>query len=300
MGTAFKPAKTSLASWDAFSDVDAFVDAVLAELAAMVADGTRSTRSGPKSPLTGATLRKAIMAIWCVCFCGMQWRAIGQLCDIPFGTLYSLFARWTRLGLWRRLLNRLILAWRRACGDTADPSAVIIDSPLSLSASGQLSGERSCQSAPTCFTRGFDGGKKIKGIKIHLAVDKYGFPLAITVSPANRHDSKGIVPVLHQLAGRGFKGTALGDLSYRGQRLSKAGEALGITLQPSAGGHGGSFIPEGIRWVVERSLAWISRYRRLNTIFDRTEEHLVAFIEIAFISILSRRLIRLVNQEISA
>src|SRR3954467_7021690 len=92
MGTAFNPAKTSLASWDAFNDVDAFVDAVLAELTAMVADGTRSTRSGPKPPLTGAALRKAIMAIWCVAFCGMQWRAIGQLCDIPFGTLYTLFA----------------------------------------------------------------------------------------------------------------------------------------------------------------------------------------------------------------
>jgi hypothetical protein len=128
MGTAFNPAKTSLASWDAFSDVNAFVDAVLAELAAMAADGTRSTRSGPKSPLTGAALRKAIMAIWCVAFCGLQWRAIGQLCDIPFGTLYTLFARWTRL--WRRLLNRLILAWRQACGDIANPSAVIIDSPL--------------------------------------------------------------------------------------------------------------------------------------------------------------------------
>jgi len=113
MGTAFTPAKTSPASWDAFNDVEAFVDAVLAELAAMAADGTRRTRSGPKAPLTGAALRKAIMAIWCVCFCGMQWRAIGQLCDIPFGTLYTLFARWTRLGLWRRLLNRLILAWRR-------------------------------------------------------------------------------------------------------------------------------------------------------------------------------------------
>src|SRR4051812_102708 len=92
MGTAFTPAKTSLASWDAFSDVEAFVDAVLAELAAMAADGTRRTRSGPKPPLTGATLRKAIMAIWCVAFCGMQWRAIGPLCDIPFGTLYTLFA----------------------------------------------------------------------------------------------------------------------------------------------------------------------------------------------------------------
>src|SRR5919112_6909414 len=227
MGTAFNPAKTSPASWDAFSDVDAFVDAVMAELAAMAADGTRRLRSGPKPPLTGAALRKAIMAIWCVAFCGMQWRAIGQLCGIPFGTLYTLFARWNRLGLWRRLLDRLILAWRQACGDKPVPSAVIIDS-------------RSCQSAPICFGRGFDGGKKIKGIKIHLAVDKYGFPLAIAVSSANVHDGNGIVPVLHQLAGRGFKGSALGDLSYRGQRLSKAGETLGITIQPSAGGHGGS------------------------------------------------------------
>src|SRR5690349_7104517 len=227
------------------------------------------------------------MAIWCACFCGLQWRAIGQLCAIPFGTLYTLFARWTRLGLWRRLLNRLIQTWRQACGDTPEPNAVIIDS-------------RSCHSAPTCFTRGFDGGKKIKGIKVHLAVDKYGFPLAINVSPANKHDSQGIVPVLHQLAGRGFKGTALGDLSYRGQRLSKAGETLGITIEPSAGGHGGTFISAAIRLVVERSLGWISRYRRLNTIFERTPEHLVAFIEIAFISILSRRLVRLGTHEISA
>ena len=74
MGTAFKPARTSPASWDAFADVDAFVDAVLAELAAMAADGTRSTRSGPKPPLTGAALRKAILAIWCVAFCGLQHR----------------------------------------------------------------------------------------------------------------------------------------------------------------------------------------------------------------------------------
>jgi hypothetical protein len=129
--------------------------------------------------------------------------------------------------VWRRLLNRLILAWRQACGDKSVPSAFIFDS-------------RFCYSAPTCFGRGCDGGKKIKGIKIHLAVDKYGFPLA------NRHASRGIVPVLYQLAGRGFKGTALGDLSYRGERLSKADKALGITIEPSAGGHGGTFIPEGI------------------------------------------------------
>src|SRR3954465_946995 len=115
--TAVRTAKTSPASWDAFSDIEAFVDAVLAELAAMAA--TRPTRSGPKSALTGAALRKAIMAIWCVGFCGVQWRAIGQLCDIPFNTLYTLFARWTRL--WRRLLDRLRRAWRVALRETAGP-----------------------------------------------------------------------------------------------------------------------------------------------------------------------------------
>ena len=138
----------------------------------MAKDGARPILSGPKPPLAGAALRKAVMAIWCVCFCGMQWRAIGLLCDIPFGTLYGLFARWTRLGLWRRLLNRLRRNWRRACGDSPEPSAVVIDS-------------RSCRSAPSCFDRGIDGGKKIRGVKIHVAVDKYGIPLAIDVSPAN-------------------------------------------------------------------------------------------------------------------
>src|SRR3954467_7648754 len=91
MGTAVRPAKTSPSPWDALADVDAFVDEVLAELKAMAEDGSRPMRSGPKPPLAGATLRKAVMAIWCVCFCGMQWRAIGLLCDIPFNTLYGLF-----------------------------------------------------------------------------------------------------------------------------------------------------------------------------------------------------------------
>src|SRR5690349_25051884 len=72
MGTAVRTAKTSPAPWDAFSDIEAFVDGVLAELAAMAADGTRRTRSGPQPPLAGAALRKAILAIGCVGFCGYR------------------------------------------------------------------------------------------------------------------------------------------------------------------------------------------------------------------------------------
>src|SRR3954467_10667142 len=102
-------------------------------LRAEAAIGRSSSAQGDPGDLVRDVLRHAM---------ARHWPAL------PFGTLYTLFARWTRL--WRRLLNRLIQAWRQACGDTADPSAVIIDS-------------RSCRSAPTCFTRGFDGGKKIKG-----------------------------------------------------------------------------------------------------------------------------------------
>jgi transposase len=108
------------------------------------------------------------------------------------------------------------------------------------------------------------------------------------------------VPVLRALADGGFQGPALGDLGYRGERLAKAGEGLGITVKAIARGRDGQFVPAGIRWVVERSFAWLSRYRRLNTIFERSKDHLIAFISIAFISILARRLKRLVTENLSA
>ena len=106
--------------------------------------------------------------------------------------------------------------------------------------------------------------------------------------------------MLRDLASQGFRGPALSDLGYRGQRLARIGEALGITVKAVARGRDGKFLPAGICWVVERSFAWLSRYRRLNTIFERTTEHLVAFVEIAFVSILSRRLKRLAIDVLSA
>jgi transposase len=68
---------------------------------------------------------------------------------------------------------------------------------------------RSRRSAPSCFTRGIDGGKKIRGVKIQVAVDKHGIPLGIDVASANTHDTKGIVPVLRELASQGFRGPAI-------------------------------------------------------------------------------------------
>ena len=92
----------------------------------------------------------------------------------------------------------------------------------------------------------------------------------------------------------------MGDLGYWGKQLAETGQALGISVEAIARGRDGQSIPAGICQVVERSFAWLSRYRRLNTIFERSKEHLIAFVAIAFISILSRRLKRLVVEELSA
>jgi hypothetical protein len=74
-------------------------------------------------------------------------------------------------------------------------------------------------------------------------VIEYGIPLAIDVAPANRHDTKAIVPVLRELADGGFQGPALGDLGYRGKRLAEAGQALGITVEAIARGRTDSSFP---------------------------------------------------------
>ena len=83
-------------------------------------------RSGPKPAVGRLALSKAIMAIWCICFCGMQWRSIGLLCGLSrsaHAALWAVRPLGPRLGLWRRLLNRLRRTWRLACGDTPEPKA---------------------------------------------------------------------------------------------------------------------------------------------------------------------------------
>jgi hypothetical protein len=210
----------------------------------------------------------------------MQWRIAGFLSGIPFTTLHTAFARWTRLGLWRRLGQRLALDWRLACGDDVLPSAVVVDS-------------RSQRSAPTCFARGIDGGKLIKGIKLHALCDKHGSLLDLELTPANCDDRAGAGPMLPRLAELGFQGDLLGDSGYKGQPFAATALAHDIHVSVSPGGTpDGKFIPNGIRWVVERLFAWLSRYRRLNTVFDRSPDLLAAHVWIAMISILSRRLLR--------
>jgi transposase len=263
--------------WNTLADVEVFVFAVEAELEAMDRERVGVHRRGCKPDL--ALRRRVIGLVWMLTFGGMQWRVAGWLSGVPFTTLHSSFARWTRLGLWRRLGQRLALDWRLARGDEVLPSAVVVDS-------------RSLRSAPSAWARGFDGGKLVKGVKLLVASDKHGSLLDLELHPANTDDRAGILPALPRLAALGFQGDLLGDSGFKGAPFAAAALAHDIHVSVSPGGtRDGRFLPRGIRWVVERLFAWLSRYRRLNIVYDRAPDLLAAHIWIAMISILSRRLV---------
>jgi transposase len=263
--------------WNILADIEVFIFAVEAELEAMDRERIGVHRRGRKPDLS--LRRRLIGLIWMLTFGGMQWRIAGLLSGIPFTTLHSAFARWARLGLWRRLGQRLALDWRLACGDEVLPSAVVVDS-------------RSLRSAPSAWARGIDGGKLIKGVKVFAACDKHGSMLDLELHPANTDDRAGILPTLPRLAALGFEGDLLGDSSFKGAPFAAAALEQGIHVSVSPGGtRDGHFLPNGIRWVVERLFAWMSRYRRLNVVYDRAPDLFAAHIWIAMISIISRRLV---------
>jgi transposase len=263
--------------WNILADIEVFIFAVEAELAAMERERIGVHRRGRKPDL--GLRRRLIGLIWMLTFGGMQWRIAGLLAAIPFTTLHSAFARWTRLGVWRRLGQRLALDWRLACGDEVLPSAVVVDS-------------RSLRSAPTAWARGIDGGKLVKGIKLFAVCDKHGSLFDLELHPANTDDRAGILPMLPRLAALGFAGDLLGDSSFKGAPFATAALEHDIHVSVSPGGTpDGRFLPNGIRWVVERLFAWMSRYRRLNIVYDRAPDLFAAHIWIAMISIISRRLV---------
>jgi transposase len=263
--------------WGALADIEVFVFAVEAELEAMDRERVGVHCRGRKPDLT--LRRRLIGLIWTLTFGGLQWRTAGWLSGVPFTTLHSTFARWSRHGLWRRLGQRLALDWRLACGDKVVPSAVVADS-------------RSLRSAPSAWTRGIDGGKLVKGVKLFAICDKHGSLLDLELQPANADDRASTLPTMPRLAALGFQGDLLGDSGFKGATFAAAALVHDIHGSVSLGGtRDGRFLPHGIRWVVERLFAWLSRYRRLNIIFAREPDLFAAHIWIAMISIISRRLV---------
>lgn len=227
-------------------------------------------------------LREVVNAILYILATGCQWRALPK--DFPpRSTVQGYFYRWRDDGTWHLAVAKLVVRARQALGRKAAASAGIIDS----------------QSAPTTESggpRGLDAGKRIKGRKRHIVTDTQGLLLAVLVHPASVQDVHGAVPLLRSLRRRFPKlGHIFADRVYRGQQLLNALADCGPwtieIVQRPAGIKGFQLLPR--RWVVERTFAWFGRCRRLAKDFEATIASATAWLLIAHLRLLSRRLARL-------
>lgn len=226
-------------------------------------------------------LRRVVEAILYVLSTGCQWRALPG--DFPpRSTVQGYFYAWRDTGWWRRIVTALVRLARRQLGRKPTPTAAIIDS----------------QSAPTTESggpRGFDAGKRVHGRKRHIVTDTNGLLLAVLVHPADIQDVHGAVPLLERLRIKFPRlDFVLADGIYRGKKLIEALAPCGhwtieIVERPR-GVKGFQLLPR--RWVVERTFAWFGRCRRLAKDFERSIATATAWLLVAHLRLLTRRLAR--------
>src|SRR5436305_4152788 len=196
--------------------------------------------------------------------------------------VYYYFLRWRDDGTWQRLVDALRKQVRVAAKRDETPSAGCIDS-------------QTVKATEIGGVHGYDGGKKINGRKRHIVVDTLGLLLAVTVTSAALDDGTHAWRVLQKLKAADFPRLKLlwADHKYRNKELRRwqqqqqVGYEIEVVSRP-IGAKG--FVLLHRRWVVERSFAWMGRYRRLSKDYEYYTESSEAQIQISSIHLMLRRL----------
>lgn len=175
----------------------------------------------------------------------------------PRGATWKYFDRWSKNGVWKKI-NTALRKWVRLCvGRTEDPSAGIIDS-------------QSVKGTDVALETGYDAGKKIKGRKRHLLTDTEGLLLDVKVHSAGIQDRDGAKLLLsHAKTALTSVGKIFADGGYAGKLIVWVQKKFDITLEIVKRNELHKFVVLPIRWIIERTNAWVSKARRLAKDYEK-------------------------------
>lgn len=227
-------------------------------------------------PQRDHSLREVFNALRYMVRAGCPWRMMPN--DLPpWYTVQQQALRWIKAGCFEAMAHDLRKMLRLLADKNTVPSAVIMDG-------------RTVQSTPESGHRaGYDGYKRKKGSKVHVAVDTLGHLLALKVTPANEQERAQVDEVVQKVqeATHQMVEVVYADQGYTGETAahdaSKHGAELVVVKLPEAK-KGFVLLPK--RWVIERSFAWTARFRRLAKDYERLASSFAGLHWLAFISLM--------------
>lgn len=235
------------------------------------------------APQREYSLREVFNGLRCIARSGASWRMMPN--DLPpWSAVYQQSQRWLKAGVFEAMVHDLRTLLRLAQGRKAEPSAAILDS-------------RTLQSSPESGERAaYDGAKRKKGSKTHMAVDTLGYLLALHVTPADEQDRAQVEQLAQEIQDVTGDSVELAfvDQGYTGEQPALDAAKHGIQLEVvklAEAKMGFVLLPR--RWVVERSFAWAARFRRLARDYERLPQTLAGLHYLVFAMLMLKRFVDL-------